>query len=121
ENLVTVVNPHTVQIHVKDPTSYDLASLTNSLLIIWDSTEAKKHATADDPWAKAWLTNNLADFGPWKQESYTPGSQLTLVPNPFYKATKRGNITRVVLKAVPDSAVRAQLLQSGDVDWAYRL
>jgi len=121
DHLATVVNPRTVQIHVRDPTSYDLASLTNSLLIIWDSTEAKKHATADDPWAKAWLTNNLADFGPWKLQSYAPGSQLTLVPNPYYKANKRGNITQVVLKAVPDASVRAQLLQSGDVDAAYRL
>src|SRR5262249_14268481 len=50
--------------------------------IAFDSTEAKKHVTADDPWATKWLATNAAGFGPYALESYTPGTSVVLTANP---------------------------------------
>lgn len=119
---VTVVNPHTVQLHVDSPTALDLIENTVFFAIIYDSTEALKHATPSDPWATAWLQTHTDTFGPWEASDFQPGQQVTYVPNPYYygKST-RGNITKFIIRQVPDAATRVQLLQAGEVDWAARL
>jgi peptide/nickel transport system substrate-binding protein len=117
---MVAVDPQTVELHVNTPTSIDVAIMTMSWSIIYDSQEAKKHATTDDPWAKAWLATNSDTFGPWHVSAFVPGQQITYVPNPNYWGP-RGNISTFILKAVPDAGVRGQLVQSGDADWAARL
>jgi len=114
---VTVVSPDTVELHVTDPSPVDLAVLTHFSTMIVDSTEVKKHATASDPWANEWMQTHTADFGPWKLDSFQPGSQVTLVPNPNWKGD-RGNVNKVIFKSVADGSTRAQLVQSGQIDWA---
>ncbi|HWK26410.1 MAG TPA: ABC transporter substrate-binding protein [Solirubrobacter sp.] len=120
DDFVNVVDPHTVRINIKQPFSFEVALLTNNLLTVWDSTEARKHATAKDPWATKWMATHTADFGPWQLESFTPGSEIILKRNPNYTLT-RGNVDRVVMRAVPDSSVRTQLLTAGDADITARL
>ena len=117
ENLIEVIDEKTIKLSIKERKSFDATQLASTLVAIHDSTEAKKHATTDDPWALAWVKKNTADFGPWKLERFSPGSEIVLVPNPNYVG-ERGNFNKVVIRAVPESAVRLQLLQSGDVDWA---
>lgn len=120
DNLVTIIDKHTIRLNLKRSTSLDIMSLTNLNLTVWDSTEAKKHATAADPWADRWFQTNTADFGPWKVASFTPGQEIDLVRNPYWKG-EMGNITRVVMRAVPDATARAQLLKSGDANYAANL
>lgn len=117
---VTIVDDHTVQIHVESPTALDVIENLVFFAIIYDSTEARKHATDSDPWAAAWLQTHTANFGPWKIGDFTPGQQVTYVPNPNYYG-KRGNITKFILRSVPDASTRRQLLEAGAVDWAARL
>ncbi|WP_320669054.1 ABC transporter substrate-binding protein [Patulibacter defluvii] len=120
ENFVDVVDDKTIRINVTKPFSFEVALLTNNLLMVWDSTEAKKHATKKDPWSTKWMATHTADFGPWKLQSFTPGSEVVFVPNPGYTG-ERGNVKRLVMRAVPDASVRTQLLQAGDAQIATRL
>ena len=85
----------------------------------FDSTEAQKHATDSDPWAKEWLKTNTAGFGPYHVEAHTPGEELILVRNPHYQP--KPQIAKVIIKIVPDSATRLALLKRGAVDYAMRL
>jgi peptide/nickel transport system substrate-binding protein len=117
---VTIVDDHTVQIHVNTPTALDVIENLVFFAIIYDSTEAKKHATADDPWAQKWIQTHTANFGPWKIGDFQPGQEVTYVPNPNYYGD-RGNITKFILRKVPDASTRRQLLEAGAVDWAARL
>lgn len=120
DDFVTVIDPKTVRINVEEPFSFDVSLLTNNLLMVWDSTEAKRHATKKDPWATKWMATHTADYGPWKLDSFTPDSEIVFVPNPGY-TLEHGNVKRLVMRAVPDSSVRLQLLQAGDADIAPRL
>jgi len=120
EGAVTVVDDHTVQINVNSPTALDVVENLVFFAIIYDSTEAKKHATEADPWAVDWLKTHTANFGPWKIADFQPGQQVTYEPNPNYYG-ERGNITKFILRAVPDASTRRQLLEAGSVDWAARL
>ncbi len=120
EGAVTVVDDRTVQINVNSPTALDVVENLVFFAIIYDSTEAKKHATEADPWAVDWLKTHTANFGPWKIADFQPGQQVTYEPNPNYYG-ERGNITKFILRAVPDASTRRQLLEAGSVDWAARL
>jgi len=116
----TAVSQDTVELHVNSPTAVDLAILTHFTGQIYDSQELKLHATSADPWANQWLQTNTADFGPWKLESFQPGSRISFVPNPYYNGS-RGNITHLIFESVPDSSTRAELLQTGQAQWAWGL
>jgi peptide/nickel transport system substrate-binding protein len=85
----------------------------------FDSTEAKKHATAEDPWAKEWLKNHSAGFGPYHLQKHVPGQELILVRNPHFNP--RPAVGKVIIKIVPDSATRLALLKRDQVDFAMRL
>jgi peptide/nickel transport system substrate-binding protein len=88
--------------------------------LIFDTTEAKKHATASDPWAKEWLATHTAAFGPYHVTSIVPGQEVVWVANPnYHQAAPR--IKKVIYKQVPDPSTRAALLQRGEVDIAVEL
>src|SRR5579871_3258061 len=95
-----------------------LAALPQYELGILDSTEVKKHATSDDPWAANWLKSNSASFGPYVVDSLTPNDTLTLKANPNYwqKDKSLPHFGTVVLRQVSDPATRASLIASGQVD-----
>jgi peptide/nickel transport system substrate-binding protein len=122
ENTIEIVDDRTVRLHVQQPTSMDMPIHTISAfaLKIYDSTEARKHATADDPWARTWLARNTADYGPWRVERFDPGNEVVYVPNPNYRG-ERGNVERLVIRGIPESSTRLQLLLAGEVDFATRL
>lgn len=119
---IKVVDDKTFEIHVEQASALDLAILTWAQFRILDSVEAKKHATGDDPWAKAWLSKNSALFGPWMHTAaeFDSGNRLILSPNPNYTGP-RGDVKTLTFLAVPDAGSRAQLLKSGDADYAATL
>ena len=122
ENTIEIVDEDTVRLNVETPTSMDLAvhTIAAFTMEIYDSETAKQHATDEDPWAKEWLASNTANYGPWKVEQFTPGSEVVYVPNENY-AGERGNVDRLVIRGIPESSTRLQLLQAGEVDFAARL
>ena len=121
KNLVTVVDPLTARINVTRPGPMTLGATLWYSLTIYDSVEAKKHATAADPWAKDWMATNSATFGPYYVDSFTPGLSLQLKKNPNYWNASKMYFDTVVLRAIPDSATRLQLMLSGEADNTYYL
>ena len=84
------------------------------------STKCKEMATADDPWARAFLDTNVAGFGPYALKEITRGQQMVATARPEYYGDKPFFET-VVFREVPASATRLQLLQGGAVDIAQNL
>jgi peptide/nickel transport system substrate-binding protein len=119
---IRVVAPYTLEVTLSGPNALlpvvQATPLNNP--VIYDSTEAKKHATASDPWAKDWLAKSSATFGPYKVTKFTPGQEVVFDINPSYYREKP-KIPQVIWKEVPSSATRLQLLLAGTVHIAKEL
>ena len=87
---------------------------------IYDSTKCQEAGGSDDPWAKEFLKNDTAGFGPYVVEQLTRGAQAVYKARDDYYGGKPAMET-VILREVPTSANRAQLLQGGAVDIAQYL
>ncbi len=116
---VKAVSKYEVAFILSAPSSIFLSALTLYTPSIYDSTEAKKHATADDPWALKWMEGNTAGFGAYHCESVRPGEQAVFVANPNYFRGKPF-FERVIYRAVPSGASRVTLLRSRQVQWIDR-
>jgi peptide/nickel transport system substrate-binding protein len=82
----------------------------------FDSTEAKKHATAADPWAESWLGQNAAGFGPYRVSSWTPGQQITFTAREQYKGSgPKPAFKSVQILAIPVIGDRIAAVEAGDV------
>ena len=108
-----------VEFALSAPSSIFLKALTLYVPGVYDTTEVKSHATADDPWALKWLDSNTAGFGPYYLEALRPGEQAVFVTNPNYFRDKPF-FGRVVYRAVPSAASRITLLKSGQAHWIDR-
>lgn len=80
----------------------------------FDSTEAKKHATEDDPWAREWLARNSAGFGPYHVSEIRAGERMVLVANPNYWQGEP-YFQRVIWQVIPEDASRFSLMERGDI------
>ena len=88
---------------------------------IYDSTQLKEHATADDPYAVKWsATHGNFGFGAYTLASVTPGQQLVLVANPRYYAGEPA-VRKIIQQVIPDAGTRANLVRNKDVDIATAL
>jgi len=115
------IDDYTVQFNLQGPSPIFFKALAQNYYGgPFDSVEAKKHATADDPWAKDWLRTNSATYGPYMVDKLVAGVELDLVVNPYWTGAPV-YFKRVILKAVPDSSARLALLQAGQVDIAWEL
>ncbi len=112
---VEKVDDYTVKYHLTKPSAVALSILAYPILGILDSTEVKKHATPQDPYAGEWMKNNAASFGAYKVANLVPGQEMRFDRNPNYFG-EQPYFENIVLKAVPDGSARSQLLISGDVD-----
>jgi peptide/nickel transport system substrate-binding protein len=115
-----VIDRYTFSITAARPNPLLIDELANSYWTWFDSTVAKKHATADDPWAMKWLATNDAAFGPYHIEQWVAGSHILLVANPNFWAGPPA-IKRVLYRVVPESANRMAMVINGDVDIAVDL
>jgi len=115
------IDNHTVEIKLRGTTPILYKILAQNYYGgPFDSTEAQKHSTADDPWAKEWLRTNSAGFGPYHVERVTPGVETILVKNPNWQG-HQPYFEKIILKAVPESSARLALLKAKQVDIAWGL
>ena len=113
---ITVLDKYTVRVNLKGPSPIFFKILAQNYYGgPLDSTEVKKHATADEPWGKEWTRIHSAGFGPYQVERVVPGVETVLVPNPNWTLTPV-YFQRIILKAVPESSARLSLLKAGQVD-----
>src|SRR5579863_431365 len=117
---VKVEGKYTVSINLDHPNPL-LAKLQPNLYApIYDSTKCKEVSNADDPWARKFIENNSAGFGPYRLDQLQRGQQAVFKARADYYRGKPAMDT-VVFREVPTSATRASLLQGGAVDIAQYL
>jgi peptide/nickel transport system substrate-binding protein len=117
---IEVVDDYTVRFHLQEPSPVILKLMAMSYYGgPFDSKLAQEHATASDPWAKEWLKNNDAGFGPYHIVKHIPGQSLELTRNENFEP--KPPVSRVLIRIVPDPATRTALLERGAVDYAMRL
>jgi peptide/nickel transport system substrate-binding protein len=117
---VKVEGKYTISINLDHPNPL-LAKLQPNLYApIIDSTKCKQESTTDDPWARKFLENNSAGFGPYRLDQLQRGQQAVFKAREDYYRGKPAMDT-VIFREVPTSATRASLLQGGAVDIAQYL
>jgi len=115
-----VTGRYTVELTPDQPNEMLMPIQPQPYMSLYDSTEAKKHATHDDPWATRWLAQHTAGFGPYKLVSRISGQELVMEARPgFYRGTPA--IKTIIFREVPTSANRLALLSAGTVDVALNL
>lgn len=119
-NDVVELGKYEVAYKLNGPNAFLLPILASFVPGIYDSTEAKKHATADDPWAAKYIQFNTMGYGAYTLQGLKPGEEAIYVANPNYFRGKP-YYDRVVYRAVPSAANRALLLKSGQVHSALNL
>ncbi len=117
---VKVEDKYTVSFNTDDPNPLLLKIHTNLYTPVYDSTKCKEVGGTDDPWARKFIENESAGFGPYKLQQLTRGQQAIFQAREDYYGGKPA-IDTVVFKEVPTSASRVQLLQGGAVDIAQYL
>ena len=84
---------------------------------IIDSVEVKKHATAEDPWAREWLQKNQASTGPYYIADHKPNQQIVLKAVPDRVWGPEPGFDHIVLRITGDADV-VSLIRGGVVDYA---
>jgi ABC-type transport system substrate-binding protein len=110
---VDATDPQTAVIHTSTPNPYLLFHLTKVGIV--SAAGVAAHKTASDPYAAAWYDSNSDSTGPYQLGTWQKATQLTLLKNKnWWNGWQPGSIDTVVIKFVPDSATRVQMVQRGD-------
>ena len=114
---VVVKDDYTVEFHQEFP-----SALTKQIqaisLYVFDSVEAKKHATDADPWAKEWFAKNAPTGGYFNVAKATQGQEIELTANTGYPGPDGAKTPAIRLSVVPAAANQRLQLQAGDIDIA---
>ncbi len=89
--------------------------------VIMNSGLAKKHATAQDPWALDWLRSNPSGSGAFRLERWVPGQEMVFARNDAWTSGPRPGLARVIWRIVPQAGNRRALLERGDADISFDL
>jgi peptide/nickel transport system substrate-binding protein len=116
---VELVDDRTVRFHQAFPSV--LAPQVQIIsMFLFDSKLLKSHATASDPWAKAWANANPQEGGAYNVQSYTVGQSLTLQANPQFPLGKP-SVDTISMPIISSPANMRLQLQKGDIDMALGL
>jgi peptide/nickel transport system substrate-binding protein len=111
-----VVDDHTFRVDYVRKDKMLLFNLAVVVPFIINSELAKKNATAEDPWASAWLKANEAGGGAYRVESWKPGSETILTRFDDWKNGPLPKIRRIIARDVPSAGTRRAMLERGDAD-----
>jgi peptide/nickel transport system substrate-binding protein len=114
-----VIDPSTFEVTLPKPDKLALPNLATVYPIIINSKLAKANATAEDPWAIAWLKEHTAGSGAYVIESFKPGEQVIMKRSEAWNRgtpEKSAFFKRVIVQTVPEPATRANLVERGDAD-----
>lgn len=109
---VKVLDKYTVRIELAEPGPDLLLTMSTFWRAMADSKLAKNHATSSDPWAKRWLKNHDAGFGPFKLEDLSPGRHVVWVAHKEHPFPPK--LDQITFRAVPASSDRLAALTSGE-------
>jgi peptide/nickel transport system substrate-binding protein len=111
---VVAVDRDTVEFRLRAANPTLLQQLTRATPTIYDSTEARRHATPADPWAKAWLAAQPAGFGAYALARHDPWKETVF--EAYAGGGARPAFERVRFLVVPGRRKRLDLLREGAID-----
>ncbi|MFC5819120.1 ABC transporter substrate-binding protein [Nonomuraea harbinensis] len=114
---VKVVDDYTVEFHQAFPSALTWQIQAISLYV-FDSAEAKKHATDADPWAKEWFAKNPPTGGYFEVSKAVQGQEIELSANTGYPGQDPARLSTIRLTVVSAAATQRLQLEAGDVDIA---
>lgn len=117
---IKVVDRYIVRFELPHPSPLLFKMQANFYHNIYDSVKCKEMVTGSDPWARDFISNNAAGFGPYTIEALSRGQQIVYRAREDYYLGKPA-IDRIIYREVPTSATRVALLQGGAVDIAQSL
>jgi peptide/nickel transport system substrate-binding protein len=117
---INVVSDYVIELKTPAFHTNNLPVLTSHHTGIYDSVEVKKHATADDPWAREWIEKNAAGFSSYSISSWVPGQEFVYEVNPNYWGDTPFFDT-VTIREAPSSSSRLAALLTGAVDATFDL
>src|SRR5947209_1385836 len=92
-----VVDDYTFRVTFVRKDKMTMPDLAVVVPAVFNAELAKKHATAQDPWAMEWLKSNDAGSGAYKLESWKPGQETIYVRFDDWKSGPLPKIGRGVL------------------------
>jgi peptide/nickel transport system substrate-binding protein len=117
---VKVLDRYTVRIELAQPGPPNLLlPMSNFWRAIVDSKLAKSHATTSDPWAKRWLKNHDAGFGPFKLADLSPGRHVVWMAHKEHPFPPM--LDKITFRELPESSDRLDALMSGEAQVAQYL
>lgn len=112
-----VVDERTFTIKPNQPTALFERFMTFQVFGPLQKSLAESKATADDPYAFDYFSNDANASGPYSLTSWDKAAgEIVLDPNPGYAGVVAND--GIIVRNVPDAAQRALLLQNGDLDVA---
>jgi peptide/nickel transport system substrate-binding protein len=113
---VKALDRHTVRIELAEPGPDLLLTLSTFWRVIVDSKLARSHATSSDPWAKGWLKDHDAGFGPFKLDDLSHGHHVVWAAHKEHPFPPK--LDQITFTARPQSSRRLASLTSGDAQVA---
>ena len=101
---VTVIDPHTVEMKLKNPDAFFLFNISrgDASIVAPESVDTNK--------------TNPIGTGAFKFDSWTRGDRLTLVKNPDHRNAARVAMDKVVFRFISDPAAASAALLSDELD-----
>ncbi len=123
---LAVVDEHTVDMVLKDPTQPVLTIIAAPEFVVMEKAVAMAHGATDAIDAKdkdtatEWLNDNSAGSGPYRLTGWQRNQQIQMVRNANDWRGKPG-YDRVLIRHMSESAAQLLALQRGDIDVAFNL
>ncbi|GAB4059734.1 ABC transporter substrate-binding protein [Uliginosibacterium sediminicola] len=116
-----VVDASTFRVKFLRKDKLSLPDMAVPVASIYNAKLAKAHATADDPWAAAWLKNNEAGGGAYKVASWKPGQEIVYERFDDWKNGPLPKLKRVIQREVANPGTRRALIEKGDADMSFEM
>ncbi|MEW6624788.1 MAG: ABC transporter substrate-binding protein [Bacillota bacterium] len=108
---INVKDDYTVEFKLKYAAPLDFIAASPYAAFIMSPTAVKSHP-------EGWLTQgNEAGSGPYKLESFVMGQQVVLTKfDDYWRGWDGKHFDKVVIKKIPETATRRQMLEKGELD-----
>ena len=119
---IKIVDPYTVEFDLGAPQPFLLAALASTFVgLILDSQALKAHVVKND-WGHAWAQTHDLGTGPYMIKSWAHNQQEVLTRFLDYWGGWSGpHFSTVVIRIVPQSATRRELVERGTADFTTNL
>ena len=121
ETQIVVVDPLTIRFDLGTPVPhFDLVLAAQNGTQIVSPKAYSEHSTGDTDQGHEWLATHAIGTGPYILDTFSPGDQVILTQNPdYWRGWDGSHFKKIIIRSIPESATRRQLLESGDVDISY--